>query len=80
MIVDKSERRTWSVLRTADLESIERASGRHVWRVSVADSGREPFLNRWFNDPVAALDFIARLESDARSAWSPRAVRELEAS
>lgn len=80
MQVAEHERRTWNVVRTADLETIERASGRHVWRVSVADWGREPFLNRWFNDPVAAQDFIARLESDARSASSARAARELGAS
>lgn len=69
MNVSKRVRKSWIVARRVDLETIDRSNGRRVWRVSVADAGREPFLNRWFNDPAAALDFVARLESDSRRAW-----------
>ncbi len=71
MDVNEREHLSWSVRRTADLDAIERANGRVVWRVLVSDSGREPFLRRWFNDPSSARDFIARLESDGRSASPP---------
>lgn len=74
---DERERTSWRVMRTADLVAVERARGRHVWRVLVSDSGREPFLSRWFNDSTSARDFIARLQSDARSPVSQPADHDM---
>ncbi len=38
------------VVRTAELDVVERDSGGPVRRVRVPDSGREPFLGRWFTE------------------------------
>jgi hypothetical protein len=60
--------RGWTVERHAVIDEVQLKNGVLRFRVRVADSGREPFLTRWFNDPRPAEDFLARLVNEGSAA------------
>ena len=62
----------WQVEREARLEEVSRPGRNPRYRVVLADIGRAPFLQKWFNDLTPASDFIDRVKSgyDPREASS----------
>jgi len=56
--------REWEVTRIGTLEEVLLDNGAIRFRTAIRDSGRDqPFLVRWFNDPVPAADFLDKVEA-----------------
>jgi hypothetical protein len=62
----------WPVDREARLEEVSSPGKSPRYRVVLADVGRAPFLQKWFNDLTPASDFIDRVKTgyDPREASS----------
>jgi len=62
--ISQIKKEEWDVRRIAVLDEVVQVNGQIRFRVQVNDAGRTPFLSKWFNDPVPAMDFIERMKSE----------------
>lgn len=53
----------WMVEREAKLEEVTKPGRNPRYLVVLADVGRKPFLQKWFNDLTPASDFIDRVKT-----------------
>ncbi len=60
-VVDTIVERQWLVKRYGSVKEVLHDGNRLKYKVEIWDEGRNPFLVRWFNDPVAAADFVENL-------------------
>jgi hypothetical protein len=60
-VLDTIVEKQWFVKRFGSVKEVQTEGNRLKYKVEVWDEGRNPFLIRWFNDPVAAADFLENL-------------------
>ena len=55
----------WLVKRHASVTQIVHEDGRVRFRIQLWDAGRSPFLERYFNDQIPAVDFVVKMQEEA---------------